>query len=79
MSRTAHLRSLCEAWRALEAFADIDGEGVEDYPDETKATVTIGRMTDYTLTLGDFRRARTAFQSAEAAVLKSPGQGDGRE
>lgn len=51
-------------FEALEPFGEIDGEGDEDFPDDTKVTVKFGRTTDYTLTLGDFRRARSAIQSA---------------
>lgn len=46
--------------RALEPFADIDGDGDEDFPDGTKVTVMFGRTTSYSLTLGDFRKARAA-------------------
>lgn len=42
---------------ALEPFADVAGEGDEDFPNDTKCTVQMGRSTDYTLKLGDFRRA----------------------
>jgi hypothetical protein len=50
-----------ELYEALGPFGDIDGEGDEDFPDEAKVTVSFGRSTNYTLTLGDFRRARAAL------------------
>lgn len=49
---------------ALAPFEDVDGEGSEDFPDETKVVVTFGRTTYYALTLGDFRRARAAITKA---------------
>lgn len=49
---------------ALEPFAGVDGEGSADFPDDTKVVVTFGRTTNYTLTLGDFRRARAAIVKA---------------
>lgn len=54
-----------ELLAALEPFGEIDGEGDEDFPDDTKVTVKFGRSTNYTLTLGDFRRARAAVAKAE--------------
>lgn len=42
---------------ALRPFADMDGEGSEDFPDNTKVTVTFGRTTHYALRLSDIRRA----------------------
>jgi hypothetical protein len=48
---------------ALEPFGDVDGEGDEDYPDSLKVVAKFGRCTDYCLTLGDFRRARTALHA----------------
>jgi len=56
----------CERLRtALEPFEEVSGEGDEDYPDDTKVTVQFGRTTYHALTLGDFRRARTALSSKE--------------
>lgn len=46
---------------ALQPFAEMCGEGSEDYPDETKVVVTFGRTTHYALRLGDIRRAHTAM------------------
>ncbi len=46
---------------ALEPFADIDGEGDEDFPDDEPCTLSFGRTSCFTLTLGDFRRARAAI------------------
>lgn len=43
--------------KALEPFADVSGEGDEDFPDDTTVTLKFGRTLDLTLTLGDFRRA----------------------
>ncbi|PZQ86020.1 MAG: hypothetical protein DI549_00625 [Ancylobacter novellus] len=45
---------------ALGPFADVAGEGCEDYPDETKCVLRLGRSIHYALTLGDFRRAACA-------------------
>lgn len=45
----------------LEPFADIDGEGDEDFPDDTPVTIQFGRTTHYAIKLGDFRRARAAL------------------
>jgi hypothetical protein len=60
----AEINALHERVAELEGvlgpFAYIDGEGDEDYPDETKATLTFGRTTFYSLTLGDLRRATRA-------------------
>jgi hypothetical protein len=49
---------------AAQPFADLASEGSEDFPDETPVTVRFGRTTDYSLTLGDIRRAVTALQKA---------------
>lgn len=54
---------IAELEKALEPFEDVDGEGTDDYPDDHKATVKIGRHWYYGLTLGDFRRARAALSS----------------
>lgn len=45
----------------LEPFADVDGEGDEDFPDDTPVVIQFGRTTHHALTLGDFRRARAAL------------------
>lgn len=60
-----------EIYDALEPFADIAGEGSDDFPDETPVVVKFGRTTNYSLTLGDFRRASTALAKADglASVL----------
>lgn len=42
---------------ALVPFADVSGEGDEDFADDTPVVVKFGRTTHYALTLGDFRRA----------------------
>lgn len=42
---------------ALERFGEIPGEGDEDFPDDTPVTVLFGRSTNYSLHLGDLRRA----------------------
>lgn len=52
-------------YAALKPFADIDGEDDDDYPDDTKVTLTFGRSTHYALTLGDLRRARKAVDAAD--------------
>jgi hypothetical protein len=54
-----------ELIKALAPFADISGEGDEDYPDETTVTVTFGRTTHYALTLGDLRRAQRVLVRVE--------------
>ena len=55
------MTTLAELREALEPFADVDGEGDEDYSDSKKVVVTFGRVAYYPLTLGDFRRARKAL------------------
>jgi hypothetical protein len=66
------LPQLLEAWEererlreALEPFADLTGYEDDDEPDDTKAVVRCGRTTDYSLTLGHIRRARTALHGGE--------------
>lgn len=54
-------------FNALEPFADISGEGDEDFPDETPVTVIFGRTTHHALRLGDLRRAVRAIVLAEGA------------
>jgi len=50
---------------ALEPFADIDGEGDVDFPDDTPVTLKFGRTTiAVAFTLGDLRRARRAIAKA---------------
>ncbi|PTM61915.1 hypothetical protein [Phreatobacter oligotrophus] len=49
---------------ALALFADIAGEGAEDYPDDTKVLVTFGRVTHHALTLGDLRRAAAVYAAS---------------
>jgi len=53
--------------KALEPFADVCGDGDEDMPDNTPVTITYGRTTYYSITLGDFRKARAAIANAERA------------
>jgi hypothetical protein len=50
---------------ALAPFADINGEGSEDFPDSTRVTIQFGRTTHYAITLGDFRRARAALSKLD--------------
>ena len=50
---------------ALEPFADVDGEGDEDFGDETPVVATFGRSTDYSLRLGHFRTARRVMNEGE--------------
>lgn len=51
---------------ALEPFSDIDGEGDEDFPDETPVQLMFGRTTAYKpVTLGDLRAAREAVAKIE--------------
>lgn len=54
-----------DLYAALERFADIDGEGTEDYPDSEPVVITCGRCTHYAVTLGDLRRAAEAHAKAE--------------
>lgn len=60
----AAITALPDLYEALEPFGDVDGEGDEDFPDNTKVVVTFGRTTFHALTLGDFRRARAALLKA---------------
>lgn len=54
----------------LEPFADVSGEGDEDFPDDTPVTITFGRSTVYSIKLGDFRRASAAAHQALQEVQK---------
>lgn len=55
-------RAECERLReALQPFANISGEGDEDYADDAQVTITFGRTTNYTVKLGDLRRAASAL------------------
>lgn len=47
---------------ALKLFCDIDGEGAEDFGDDTKVIVKFGRTTNYALKLGYLRRARATLE-----------------
>jgi hypothetical protein len=58
--------------KALEPFADVCGDGDEDMPDNTPVTITYGRTTYYSITLGDFRKARAAIRAAEGAEQPIP-------
>ncbi|RVH21477.1 hypothetical protein [Sinorhizobium meliloti] len=58
-------RELEEARRALDPFADVSGEGDEDFKDDTPVTVKFGRTLDLTLTLADFRRAGATLRAGE--------------
>lgn len=57
---------LKDLMEALEPFANLDGEGAEDFPDDTPVVVRFGRTTNYSLTLGHIRRASLALTVAEA-------------
>lgn len=53
---------------ALEPFAEVlDDYDPDDEDDAMPATVTMGSVTDYSLTLGDFRAARAALPSHQGA------------
>ena len=53
----------------LRPFADLDGEGSDDFGDDTPVTLIFGRTTAYRpVTLGDLRRASYAVSAAEAAA-----------
>ncbi len=58
-------KQLGEAWKALEPFNDALGEDDDGYPDDTKLTLSWQAHTDYSLTLGDLRRARAAAIRAQ--------------
>lgn len=60
------LRAEVERLReALEPFGDIDGEGTEDFADDTPVIIHIGgRVTHYATKLIDFRRTRAALKGA---------------
>lgn len=58
MERVERLRA------ALEPFSEVDGEGSEDFTDDT-VVVKFGRTTHYALKLGDFRRARAALSDSK--------------
>jgi len=63
--------ALAQAREALEPFAELGAdEGHEDHPDDTPAVIKIGRVTDFSMHLSDFRRA---------AALSSSKQKDGGE
>ena len=62
--KAVHAAQIVDLCEALEPFADVDGEGSDDFPDDTKVTVKFGRTTHYALILGDFRRARAALAKA---------------
>jgi hypothetical protein len=61
---------------ALEPFADVDGEGDEDFDDDTKVEVRFGRTTHYALRLGDFRRARAALFDSLPLGVQEEGSAD---
>jgi hypothetical protein len=51
-------KALAEAREALAPFAELGAdEGHEDHPDETPAIIKVGRVTDFSMHLSDFRRA----------------------
>lgn len=52
-----------EVVEALEPFSDVDGEGDEDFSENTVAAVKFGRTTYYGLKLGHFRHARTVYNN----------------
>lgn len=55
---------------ALKPFGDIDGEGADDFPDDTPVRLMFGRSTVYRpVTLGHLRAARQA--------LNTEGESDG--
>lgn len=51
---------------ALEPFTDVFSEGSEDYPDDECVVVKGGRTSDFTLTIGHFRRAALAMTSTNS-------------
>ena len=57
------LRQYAKLRVTLEPFEQIDSEGVDDLPDDTKVIVKVGeRATHYALTLGHYRRAIRALK-----------------
>jgi hypothetical protein len=60
-------RAFADAFAVLEPFADVGGEGDEDFPDDTPVVVKFGRTTNYSLKLGDFRRVREFFATEGSA------------
>jgi hypothetical protein len=58
--------ALKEAREGLRPFADLDGEGNDDFPDDAKVTATFGHITDYTLKLGDIRKARALLSKQDS-------------
>lgn len=64
-----HLGKMIHALAAaLEPFADIDGEGDMDFPDDTVVRATYGRTTDTSLKLGHFRTARRVWNEADKLI-----------
>lgn len=61
------MTDLTAAIEALRPFADLVNEGSEDFPDDTKGVIKFGRTTDYSLNLGDLRRAQSALAALERA------------
>lgn len=60
--RDALRAALAKAHQALEPFAELGAdEGHEDHPDETPAVIKVGRVTDFSFSLSDFRRAARAL------------------
>jgi uncharacterized protein (DUF885 family) len=57
-----------ELLAALEAFADVSGEGDEDFDDATRVVVTFGRTIHYGARLGDFRRAAEVITRARGGA-----------
>lgn len=52
---------IAELEKTLEPFADVDGEGDEDFSDDTPCVLHFGRTTHFALELSHFRRARAAL------------------
>lgn len=73
----ALLKHMHELLEALEPFADVDGEGDEDFEDLTPVTVKFGRTTHYPIRLRDFRKARMTWNAVydtlyEAGLIVPP-------
>lgn len=56
--------------KALEPFADLVGEGDEDYEDTEKVVVKFGRTTCYMLSLRDLRRASAALKDSPPLTVE---------
>lgn len=54
--------------KALEPFAELHNEGSEDFSDDEPVTIRFGRTTNFSIKLGDIRRANVAYAAATAEL-----------